>query len=1278
MIHAHSLQGEVDRSIPPKSCSHAHPSSLCLHTQEGGSICLLCFSNLISDPLSPTVHVSYALSQLSQALSQPPFLRTFLSFHSHFVVAPFVLALCSFDDGPVARQLTDLVRELCDVSEADGDGSLCDDFLARVSDRLSSGALAWSRRQVYMLHCYGMLLNYRTKNFHGQIKSDDGLVSNLVAGLELPSEEVRGEILFVLYKLSIIQYASNHGTEIDFLSAYCPKLLYLSLEALMKTQNDDVRLNCVALLTVLAQRGLLGNEHEFYSKFNEKEADELPLNILFAEAIKGPLLSSDRELQLSTLELIICYLSTEGTSYKQIQLLVEENIVDYVFEIVRFSEGKDPLARACLQALDLLSRAEQPFSRRLVVGFATLIPVLRHVAEVPFHPVHTQTLGLILKCISQCPGVVSASHIEELVHTLTSMLRKNVTGEMGIHPDTFATTCAILVTIMKSPSHRVPCLAASVQEVLERVVLFCLSTFETQPTQLLHSLYLLKEFNVYSQVKTFIDDSITQDVKNCALDICTTHLLDWLLATINVVEEELVLGILETFHSILLQDPDIRTIDFANTLLSASWFSFSFRCLGSFPSEKMKWRVYLMLSSLVDVFLGNDSAQCIREAISFLPSDPVDLLFLLGQKISNDLELSSCQSSILLLLYASSLHDDRLADEKMVLASLEQYILVSKSGMLCGYHDPFTVTQLVNVYGLCRSVTDASHHISYSPEAERILFQLVAESEWDMHSSRIHRSSLEWLFKQEKIRNPLCNQVLKICQICGPNGTGTTTVHNQFIGVREIAELIAEGENYAGIILIRLLEQLVEEGVEHDIISVVKFVSTIVNIYPSSADQLCVHGIGNAIKLLFYDTKSSYSQQTFKAVLLLVFSILKSGHSGILSDDEAWLAVTVKLLDCISPTDITDRWTPENLLVIAILSLILHHSTNGRLIGASKSVLFHTPVASATKSVLHEACSKGPALMDDHEGTNMGKTVILALFLVYFSMRSLQAVLPEAVDWQDNLGQPNGTQLSFIGIPCHDMCRLLHFGSPPVKLVVSYCLFELFTRISEQRTSKQEELRCTTNYLSSVIATLEGLVVYGDHRVAINCSLCLSMVLGWQEMNMQERRVIVKNKWCRIIVEELADSISLPCLASNAFAGQEPAIFVAVALLKLQKDFGWMQSIFDQACISRIIENVTASNLSPEMVSLFRELLNSEFMQADHISSLNSVLQGCRKQIYSGNDGETQRKRDIGNVFANVDGDVGGVCEYLIHLVQSDSHKNERLLKEIELFFTALAEKDTS
>ena len=237
----------------------------------------------------------------------------------------------------------------------------------------------------------------------------------------------------------------------------------------------------------------------------------------------------------------------------------------------------------------------------------------------------------------------------------------------------------------------------------------------------------------------------------------------------------------------------------------------------------------------------------------------------------------------------------RLADEKMVLASLEQYILVSKSGLLCGYHDPFTITQLVNIYGFCRSVADASRHTLYSSEIESILFKLVTESEWDMYSSRIHRSTLVWLFKQEKMRNPLCYQVLKMCQILDSNGASTTTVHNQFIGAEEIAELIAEGENYAATILICLLEQLVEEGVEHHIILVVNFVSNIVNMFPSCADQLHVHGIGNAIKLIFYNTKNSYCKQTFKAVLLLVFSVLKSGHSGMLSNDEAWLAVTVKV-----------------------------------------------------------------------------------------------------------------------------------------------------------------------------------------------------------------------------------------------------------------------------------------------------------------------------------------------------------------------------------------------
>ena len=63
------------------------------------------------------------------------------------------------------------------------------------------------------------------------------------------SEEIRGEILFVLYKISILQYSYKDDDAPDVLYSFCPKLLYLSLEALTKTQSDDVRLNCLGLST---------------------------------------------------------------------------------------------------------------------------------------------------------------------------------------------------------------------------------------------------------------------------------------------------------------------------------------------------------------------------------------------------------------------------------------------------------------------------------------------------------------------------------------------------------------------------------------------------------------------------------------------------------------------------------------------------------------------------------------------------------------------------------------------------------------------------------------------------------------------------------------------------------------------------------------------------------------------------------------------------------------------------------------------------------------------
>ncbi|KAJ0075283.1 hypothetical protein Patl1_34957 [Pistacia atlantica] len=66
-------------------------------------------------------------------------------------------------------------------------------------------------------------------------------------------------------------------------------------------------------------------------EITEDGEDRPSFNVLFAEAIKGPLLSSDNQVQISTLDLIFHFLSSEGALGKQIQVLVEENICRLCF-----------------------------------------------------------------------------------------------------------------------------------------------------------------------------------------------------------------------------------------------------------------------------------------------------------------------------------------------------------------------------------------------------------------------------------------------------------------------------------------------------------------------------------------------------------------------------------------------------------------------------------------------------------------------------------------------------------------------------------------------------------------------------------------------------------------------------------------------------------------------------------------------------------------------------------------------------------------------------------
>ncbi|PKI70238.1 hypothetical protein CRG98_009370 [Punica granatum] len=932
--------GEADEAFFP--CSRGHRSSLNLRTSQGGAICLVCVSNLlIASPRAPTVHVSYALSQLSQALSQPPFLKSLLTFHPHFLTSPLVHALSSFDDEPIARQIIQLVCDLC------GHGALAGEFVTRISAVLSSRALAWSRHQFFTLNCLGVLLDSQTNGCATSIRDLDVLVSNLVSGLQLPSEDIQGEILFVLYKFSLHHYASKECDGTDPFMPCCPKLLYLSLDALLKTQNDDVRLNC----------------------------------------IENP--------------------------EKKIQLLVESSIGDYVFEVLRLAGFRDPVVNSCLRVLDILSTAEQAFRQTLAVGFTTLIPILQCVAEVPYHPCQSQILKLIWSCVSNFLGVATTSQCEELVLILTKMLRRHREGEFGMLSETFTIICSIFVSMIKHPSyHDLLKLIIGVQEASELAILSSLTVSGMNSNQILQSLYLLKEAYAYGHEDHSTNNSNKGKLRRSIVDVCKTHILPWLVTAINETDdEEVILGVLETFHFILYQVSDNLARELAETLISSSWFSFSFESLGLFPTERMRWRVYLMISSLVDILFGNDSGQPIREAVSHLPSDPSDFLFLLGQKSYRDVLLSSCQSATLFILYCSSLYDERIYSSN-------------------------------NIPGI----------------------------------------------------------------ICGKSG--------RVLDVQAIAQLVVSGDNYAAKVFVCLLEELVnEKSQESDLLSLLNLVEHIIGILPDTSDQLCLNGIAKAMGILYYDSGPNFS--------------------------------------------------------------------------------------------------------------------------------------PELTD-----------QLIFRG----DM---------------------VFTRLSDQRQRQHEDFKCSSVYLKSVMAVLEGLLFYNDSRVAVNCGQCLSMIFEWEMVRSGTKKVAEKNKWCRLIVEELAMSLAVPSLVSKSCSNNHKAsIYMAIALLKQEKVPGWMRSVFDDACISGILQNLSGSCLSTELILLFRELLNVGFLTAEHIGSLNRVLQECRKLMYHENV-EVDCEEVCPGKAAAVRDDTSRITDHLVHLMSYSSRINrggasgsKQLLEEIETFLRASAEED--
>lgn len=240
----------------------------------------------------------------------------------------------------------------------------------------------------------------------------------------------------------------------------------------------------------------------------------------------------------------------------------------------------------------------------------------------------------------------------------------------------------------------------------------------------------------------------------------------------------------------------------------------------------------------------------------------------------------------------------------MVLTSLEQYILANSSEFRSGVTCSSTMMRLVYLYGLYRALAKVSYQIPYIPEAERILFQLVNETEWDLPSAKVHPISLKWLFQQEKICKPLSDQILKFSRSNMINISNCSNIldhrkNSCTVNVQAIAQLVAAGDNYGATLIVCLLTQMVKEEIqENEINSLLNLMITIINIFPTASDQLFLHSIGNAIYTFYYETRYAMSSQMSMVMLVLIYNILSSVHPETLSDDEIWLTVVLKVTNC--------------------------------------------------------------------------------------------------------------------------------------------------------------------------------------------------------------------------------------------------------------------------------------------------------------------------------------------------------------------------------------------
>jgi hypothetical protein len=164
-------------------------------------------------------------------------------------------------------------------------------------------------------------------------------------------------------------------------------------------------------------------------------------------------------------------------------------------------------------------------------------------------------------------------------------------------------------------------------------------------------------------------------------------------------------------------------------------------------------------------------------------------------------------------------------------------------------------------------------------------------------------------------------------------------------------------------------------------------------------------------------------------------------------------------------------------------------------------------------------------------------------------------------------------------------------------------------------------------------------------------------------------------------------SLAMPCSASSTYVNHhKPAVYLTVAMLRLKNKPVWLRTVFDESCISSMIQNLNGINISREIVILFRELMQAELLNSQQVTKLDRAFQECRKQMHrNGTRDETveeQVQRKIPSIH-----DHSEFCNYLVHLMVSNSfghpsesetytQKKKQILDEMEQFSELISTRE--